>query len=133
MTDSATEGMARLRLDKWLWAARLYKTRALAAEAVDAGHVRVNGQTVKPARELRVGDMLEIIARGSTTSMEVRGINSFRRPAVEARELYAETAESIARRATEAESRRLAPAPGSDLKGRPTKKARRQIGAFGRD
>jgi len=120
----------RMRLDKWLWAARFYKTRSLASQEVDAGHVRLNGQPVKPARDVRPGDTLEILAGGTQWTVQVRGLNEQRRPAPEARELYEETSESSERRSAEAEARRLAPVPGSDLRGRPTKKARRQLRGF---
>ncbi|MCM2287921.1 MAG: RNA-binding S4 domain-containing protein [Sulfuritalea sp.] len=126
MTD---EG-ARQRIDKWLWAARFFKTRSLAADAVDGGKVRWNGQTVKPARELKSGDELEISAGELRWTVIVRGLNGQRRPAPEARLLYEETAESAARRAQLEEIRRLAPMPGAGLKGRPTKKAGRLIRGF---
>lgn len=126
MTD---EG-ARQRIDKWLWAARFFKTRSLAADAVDGGKVRWNGQTVKPARELKPGDELEISAGELRWTVIVRGLNGQRRPAAEARLLYEETAESAARRAQLEEIRRLAPMPGAGLKGRPTKKAGRLIRGF---
>lgn len=119
-----------MRIDKWLWAARFFKTRSLANQAIEGGHVRLNGQAVKPARELRVGDSLDIVAGGAQWTVIVRGLNEQRRPAVEAQQLYEETPESSARRAAEKEERRLAPVPGSDLRGRPTKKARRQLRGF---
>ncbi|NMG44969.1 RNA-binding S4 domain-containing protein [Aromatoleum toluvorans] len=119
-----------MRIDKWLWAARFFKTRSLASQAIEGGHVRLNGQAVKPARELRVGDSLDIVAGGTQWTVIVRGLNEQRRPAVEAQQLYEETPESSARRAAEKEDRRLAPVPGSDLRGRPTKKARRQMRGF---
>ncbi len=120
----------RMRIDKWLWAARFYKTRSLASQAVDAGHVKLNGHAVKPARDVQTGDTLEIAAGDAVWTVIVRGLNAQRRPAPEARELYEETVESSERRAAEKENRRLAPVPGSDLRGRPTKKARRQIKGF---
>lgn len=131
MTHQASAPLVRLRVDKWLWAARFFKTRSLASQAVEAGHVKLAGQAVKPSREIRPGDRLEIEAHGATWTVVVRGVNAYRRPAAEARLLYEELPESAARRAAEQEARRLAPAPGSDLRGRPTKKARRQIRAFG--
>ncbi len=127
----STDPQARLRLDKWLWSARFFKTRSLASQAVDAGHVRLNGATAKPSREVKPGDRLEITVGDTRWSVHVTGINPYRRPAAEARALYRETADSEARRAAEREARRLAPPPGSDLRGRPTKKARRQIHHFG--
>jgi ribosome-associated heat shock protein Hsp15 len=118
------------RIDKWLWAARFFKTRSLAAAAVDGGRVKWNGQQVKPARELKPGDELEIAAGELRWTVIVCGLNAQRRPAPEARLLYAETAESTARRLQLEEIRRLAPTPGAGLKGRPTKKAGRLIRGF---
>ena len=115
MTEDAGGG-GRQRIDKWLWAARFFKTRSLAAAAVDGGKVRWNGQTVKPARELKPGDELEISAGESRWTVVVRGLNAQRRPAPEARLLYEETAESAARRLQLEEIRRLAPMPGAGLK-----------------
>ena len=125
-----TEAPARLRVDKWLWAARFFKTRGLATEAIHAGHIRLNGSAVKPARDVRPGDTLEITIGNVRWTVVVRGINEQRRPASEAQQLYEETAESKVRRETIKENLRLAPVPGSDLRGRPTKKARRQIRGF---
>ena len=122
--------MDELRIDKWLWAARFYKTRSLATAAINAGHIKLNGSTVKPARELRSGDTLELAIGDVQWTVLVRGLNEQRRPAPEAQLLYAETSESSARRAAEKEAHRLAPTPGSDLHGRPTKKARRLIRGF---
>ena len=126
----STEPYASLRIDKWLWAARFYKTRSLATAAIHAGHVKLNGATVKPARELHAGDTLELAIGDVRWTIEVLGLNDQRRPASEAQRLYAETAASAARRAALKEAHRLAPTPGSDLRGRPTKKARRQIRGF---
>ncbi|MBK7766765.1 MAG: RNA-binding S4 domain-containing protein [Sulfuritalea sp.] len=120
----------RQRIDKWLWAARFFKTRSLAAAAVDGGRVKWNGQQVKPARELKPGDELDIVAGEQRWSVVVRGVNTQRRPAPEARQLYEETPASAARRLQQQEIRRLAPMPGADLKGRPTKKAGRLIRGF---
>jgi ribosome-associated heat shock protein Hsp15 len=120
----------RQRIDKWLWAARFFKTRSLAAAAVDGGRIKWNGQNVKPARELKPGDELDIVAGETRWTVIVRGLNSQRRPAPEARLLYEETAESMVRRQRLEEIRRLAPMPGAGLKGRPTKKAGRQIRGF---
>ena len=121
---------ARQRIDKWLWAARFFKIRSLAAAAVDGGRVKWNGQHVKPARELAPGDELDIVAGELHWTVIVRGLNLQRRPAPEARLLYEETAASAARRLQQQEIRRLAPMPGADLKGRPTKKAGRLIRGF---
>ena len=118
------------RIDKWLWAARFFKTRSLATEAIHAGHLRHNDNVVKPARELRIGDTLDIAIGNVRWTVVVRGFSEQRRPAVEAQQLYEETAESKTRRESVRENLRLAPTPGSDLRGRPTKKARRQIHGF---
>jgi ribosome-associated heat shock protein Hsp15 len=123
--------LASLRLDKWLWAARFFKTRSLAADAIDGGKVLWQGQRAKPAREVKVGDELEIHAGEQCWTVVVRGLNPQRRPAAEARLLYEETAESQTRRAQELEMRKLAPTPGADLRGRPTKRDGRRIRGFG--
>ncbi|TRZ89185.1 MAG: RNA-binding S4 domain-containing protein [Rhodocyclaceae bacterium] len=120
----------RQRIDKWLWAARFFKTRSLAAAALDGGRIKWNGQHVKPARELKPGDELEIAAGELRWTVIVRGVNAQRRPAPEARLLYEEAADSVTRRLQQQEIRRLAPMPGADLKGRPTKKAGRLIRGF---
>ena len=130
MNATAKAPLTSLRIDKWLWAARFFKTRSLATEAIHAGHIKLNGNTVKPARELRPGDMLDLAIGEEKWTVEVLGLNDLRRPASEAQQLYAETVESRERRAAAKEAHRLAPTPGSDLRGRPTKKARRQIRGF---
>ena len=127
-TISAT--MPTQRIDKWLWAARFYKTRSQASAAIVAGHARVNGQHIKPAREIRPGDTLDLTIGNAHWTIVVRQLNEQRRPASEAQRLYDETTESLARRASLAETRRLAPNPGSDHGERPTKKARRLIHRF---
>lgn len=130
MNASTKAPLTSLRIDKWLWAARFFKTRSLATEAIHAGHIKLNGNTVKPARELRPGDMLDLAIGEEKWTVEVLGLSDLRRPASEAQQLYAETVESRERRAAAKEAHRLAPTPGSDLRGRPTKKARRQIRGF---
>lgn len=125
-----SDAPARQRLDKWLWAARFFKTRSLATAAVDAGKVRLAGQPVKPAREVKAGDELEIAIGDQRWTVVVHGLNEQRRPAPEARLLYAETADSLARRSAQMELKKLAPAPGADLRGRPTKRAGRMIRRF---
>lgn len=115
------------RLDKWLWAARFFKTRGLSAAAIDSGKVLLNAQRVKPAKQVRCGDLLDISSGDLRFVVNVVGINEQRRPAAEARLLYAETPESLARRQRFMELRKLAPVPGANLRGRPTKKAGRQI------
>ncbi|MBX3677292.1 MAG: RNA-binding S4 domain-containing protein [Rhodocyclaceae bacterium] len=116
-----------MRLDKWLWAARFFKTRSQAADAVDGGKVKLNGAFAKPAKELKPGDRLHIRTEGEDWEVEVQGFNAQRRPAAEARLLYRETPESMKQRAEVAELRRLAPLPQADAKGRPTKRDRRQL------
>jgi ribosome-associated heat shock protein Hsp15 len=121
---------AEMRIDKWLWAARFFKSRSLATAAIHAGHVRVNGQPPKPAHAVRPGDTLDLALGPMKWTVAVRALDERRGPAVEAQRLYEETAESRARREAFKENLRFAPAPGSDLKGRPTKKARRLIHRF---
>lgn len=119
-----------MRLDKWLWAARFFKTRTLASDAVEGGKVKLNGVATKPAKEVRVGDHLYVRSGDQDWEVVIQGLNEQRRPASEAQLLYAETRESIERRARIAELRRLAPSPVAEHKGRPTKRDRRQLGRF---
>ena len=116
-----------VRIDKWLWAARFFKTRSLAAEAVERGRVRLNGDRCKPARNVRDGDMLDIDNGSTEWQVRVAGLSSQRGPAPVARELYAETDESIQRRQQRVEQRKLYAEPGETIKGRPTKRDRRQL------
>jgi ribosome-associated heat shock protein Hsp15 len=116
-----------MRVDKWLWTARLFKTRALAAQAVKGGRVHLNGGPVKPGREVRVGDELEVTVGQARRTVIVRGAAERRVPAAEAAQLYDETAESLAERERQAELRRLGGA--LDLGGRPTKRDRRRFDA----
>jgi ribosome-associated heat shock protein Hsp15 len=117
---------APVRIDKWLWAARIVKTRALAAEAVKGGRVHVNGQAVKPSKDLRPGDRLEITLGQLRLAVVVRGTAERRGPATEAQLLYDETEESRAARERLAAERRLAGAQSTDLGTRPTKRDRRR-------
>lgn len=119
-----------MRLDRWLWAARFFKTRSLATDAVDGGKVKLNGDAVKPAKEVKIGDRLQIRAGEQDWEIVVQGINEQRRPAPEAQLLYLETPESVQRRAQVAELRQLAPSPMPDQKGRPTKRDRRALSRF---
>lgn len=118
-----------VRVDRWLWAARLVKTRALAADAVRGGRVEVNGQRVKASKDVRAGDRLELTRGQARIAVVVRGTALKRGPAAEAAMLYEETEESIEERARLAEQRRLAAAPGSGLGARPTKRDRRRFDA----
>ena len=117
-----------VRLDKWLWAARFFKTRSLATDAVDSGKVKLGGDKVKPARSVRIGDVLDIDNGSDRWEVDVMNLSEVRGPAPVARNLYEETDASVARRAEVAEHRRLYREPGADIKGRPTKRDRRQLG-----
>lgn len=118
----------KIRLDKWLWAARFYKTRSLSCEEIDKGRVRLNGQPVKPAREVKPGDTLEIRSGPLVRTMVVRAVSGVRGAAAVAALLYEESAESVALRLAAAEQRRLAPEPAQSLgQGRPTKRDRRDM------
>jgi len=99
---------AKVRLDKWLWAARLFKTRGLASEAVKGGKVSLNGNRPKPSREVKLGDRLQVRQGFDERELIVRGLSDRRGPASVAQQLYAETAESLQRREHEAELRRQA-------------------------
>lgn len=117
-----------MRLDKWLWCARFYKTRSLATEEISKGRVTVNGQAAKPARDLRCGDTVLMRQGPIARTVVVKGLSGARGPAPVAQQLYEETAESIATREKAAEQRRLAPEPAAALvEGRPTKRDRREI------
>jgi ribosome-associated heat shock protein Hsp15 len=129
----AAAPLLTLRLDKWLWAARLFKTRALAAEAAGLGRVDVNGQTAKPAGDLRPGDTLTLRDGPMRRELRVLGLSAIRGPAPVAQALYTETAESIAAREALAERRRQGVEPADSLAhGRPTKRDRRQLADWDR-
>lgn len=123
----------RVRLDKWLWAARFYKTRALAAEEVARGRVSVNDQAAKPARELRPGDRLALRQGPVERVVEVLALSSVRGPAPVAQALYRETADSVAARERAAQARRQGVEPAATIEqGRPTKRDRRQLAEWQR-
>jgi ribosome-associated heat shock protein Hsp15 len=124
--------MDEVRIDKWLWAARFFKTRSLATDAVLAGHVQMNGARVKPSKEVRVGDEVEVRIGTFTWSVAVTGLNDKRGSATVARTLYAETPESTKSREEQALQRRLARPLGAELGERPTKQDRRRLDALRR-
>ena len=120
--------MDKTRIDKWLWAARFFKTRSLATEAVNRGHVQIDKQDIKPARDVRVGDVLTIWQAKLPRIVVVMGISEQRGSAPVAQQLYAETPESVEQRTKAAEQRRLSPEPALAMEhGRPTKRNRRDL------
>jgi ribosome-associated heat shock protein Hsp15 len=120
--------MNGVRIDKWLWAARFYKTRSLATEEVHKGHVQVNGADVKASREISVGDSIILLQAKVPRTVIVMALSEQRGPATIAQQLYEETTESKKLRETEAERRRLSPEPALSIEGgRPTKRDRRDL------
>jgi len=124
--------MDTVRIDKWLWAARFFKTRGAATAAVVGGRIHVNGERVKPAKDVRVGDRLVVTAGSDRRTVMVRGLAEKRGPAAVAAALYEETPDSIALREQRAAERRLARPVGADLGARPTKQDRRRLEALRR-
>lgn len=116
-----------VRLDKWLWAARFFKTRTLATGAVDEGRVKLNDERSKPAHNVKLGDRMRIDNGSTTWEVLVLGLSDKRGSASDAQLLYEETAESQKKRQDEAEARKYFREPGAELKGRPTKRDRRLI------
>jgi ribosome-associated heat shock protein Hsp15 len=116
-----------MRLDKWLWAARFYKTRSLAQQAIAGSRVKVNGERVKPSHDLKTGDSLSIRVGEYEWAVVVKGLSERRGPAVQARLLYEETTASRAERERRMDIRRFSPEPAASIKGRPTKKNRRDL------
>jgi len=116
-----------VRVDKWLWAARFFKTRSLAQAAVESGKVTLNGERVKPAKEVRAADILNVRIGDTAREVTVAAISDKRGSAPDAARLYAETEESRLKRAAQAENRRLGAEPALDLHGRPTKRDRRSL------
>jgi ribosome-associated heat shock protein Hsp15 len=124
--------MEQARVDKWLWAARFFKTRSAATQAVLGGRVHVNGVRVKPSHEVRAGDTVEVTTRSEKRTVDVVVIADRRGPAAAAAALYVETPESVSAREQAALERRLAASPGMGLGGRPTKLDRRRLDALRR-
>jgi ribosome-associated heat shock protein Hsp15 len=125
--------MTGVRLDKWLWAARFYKTRGLSTDEIGKGRVTVNGQPAKPSREVRVGDNIELRQNQVARTVVVRDTSNVRGPAPAAQALYEETPESVARRERLAAERRDAAEPAQAMEfGRPTKRDRRQLADWNR-
>jgi ribosome-associated heat shock protein Hsp15 len=122
--------VAKLRLDKWLWAARFFKTRSLAKAAIEGGKVHLGGQRVKVSKEISVGDTLQIRQGWDERIVVVQGLSDQRRGAPDAQQLYRETEESLSRRAAEAEARKAAGGMIERPAHRPSKKQRRQIHRF---
>jgi ribosome-associated heat shock protein Hsp15 len=122
------EGPTAVRLDKWLWAARFFKTRTLAADEIGKGRVEVNGQPAKAARELKPGDKVGFRQGAVARTVVVKGLSDVRGPAPVAQALYEETPESVEARQRAAEQRRLGVEPAQAIEhGRPTKRDRRQL------
>ena len=120
--------LTSIRIDKWLWAARFFKTRSLAQHAVELGRIHLDGQKVKPAREVKPGDLLKIERGEETFEIEVIGISSIRGSVPIAQQLYVETEASRTKRKQAAEMRKLAFEPAKAIeKGRPTKRDARRI------
>jgi ribosome-associated heat shock protein Hsp15 len=119
-----------MRLDKWLWAARFFKTRSLATQAIDNGRVKLNGERVKPAHDVKPGDRLVIHLGEIEWALTVQALAMQRGPAPVAQALYQEDPASQARRQQQASDRKLATNPAAAIKGRPTKRDRRHIHRF---
>ena len=116
-----------MRIDKWLWAARFFKTRSLAQRAIVAGQVKLNDERIKPAHELRTGDLVFLKKKDSEWNVKVQALSEKRGPAEAARTLYEETEASRAERERRGDLRRYGAEPSAQLKGRPTKRDRRVI------
>ena len=128
MVDRGEDGNPDpLRIDKWLWAARFFKTRGLAAEAVDAGHVRINGQRAKPAKPVRIDDRIEVMRGAERIEVRVRALSDRRGPAPVAQALYEETEESRQAREAARTLRQAGSAWAGDAAARPTKRDRRKL------
>ncbi len=122
--------MEKIRIDKWLWAARFFKTRSLASKAVSGGHVHLAGSRVKPSRAVQVGEQVRVKRGVEEFTVDILELSGRRGPAKVARTLYAETEESVANRESAREQRRLIKAPAARPQGRPDKRERRKIREF---
>lgn len=130
--DAMNHTTQTMRLDKWLWCARFYRTRSLATEEIGKGRVTINGQLAKPARDVRCGDTITLRQGSMARTVLIRGLSGARGPAPAAQLLYEETPDSITARTQIAEQQRLAPEPAAALmQGRPTKRDRRHIDRAG--
>ena len=133
MTETTKSGAPRVRLDKWLWAARFYKTRTLSAEEIAKGRVQVNGQVAKASREVRIGDRIALRQGVIARTVVVKGASEQRGSASVAALLFEETAESIAQREQQTLERRMNAEPALAIEqGRPTKRDRRQLADWNR-
>ena len=130
MANDSSSDRDGVRVDKWLWAARFFKTRSLATEAVNGGKVELNGLRPKPSKEVKIGDQLRVRLGPFIHELTIRALSDRRGPATAAALLFQETAESIAAREKLREQHRLAPVAQYDDGGRPTKKDRRAMSAF---
>ncbi len=119
--------LSAVRIDKCLWAARFFKTRSLATDAVDGGRVQLNGLRAKPSKEVKAGDRIEVTIGDMRWELKVEALSEKRGPAIEARKLYSETEASAAQRQKTLEDRHLRVEPAHEIHGRPTKRDRRQI------
>ena len=128
--EERQQGQERLRIDKWLWAARFYKTRSLAAQAVESGRARLHGERVKPSKDVRAGDRITVRVGELEWAIEVLGVSERRGPASQAAMLYVEGDDSRARREVMLAMRKATPTPVTD--GRPTKRDRRRMEQFRR-
>jgi ribosome-associated heat shock protein Hsp15 len=130
---AAASSAAGVRLDKWLWAARFFKTRSIAVDEIGKGRVTINGQAAKASRDVRVGDLIQLRQGQVDREVKVAGLSNVRGPAPVAQALYEETPDSIAARERAAEARRLAPEPADAIEqGRPTKQDRRRLADWNR-
>ncbi|HEY2338485.1 MAG TPA: RNA-binding S4 domain-containing protein [Burkholderiales bacterium] len=116
-----------MRLDKWLWAARFFKTRSLAQQAIAAGRVKANDERIKPAFDVKVGELLSVRVGDYEWVVSVRALSERRGPAVQARKMYEESAAGREERERRMDLRRYSGEPASSIKGRPTKKDRRDL------